>query len=292
VKRERMNTLASLMFTDLVIGSLEAERALEKIEADERTGYLEIESENRRFLLFYEDGVSTLGFRVVEGQLLSFSNLAVVLNSLENGVMSFFETYPAFLQALLDMKFGEKIYGNLYTSFIDVRRLFDMLREKLHTGSIELDLSSTHCFVIMEEGIPSAVLCSPEKGELEKTRKARERKGKKEEEPGKGQEEILEFVLDRATTQEGVVRVFRRRNPPTLLCPDLEEVFVWSDPRRLKLEFAFGQLGKEFEELLDQEMTISQILSILHVNFEEIADMYTYLSAKGYIVTKKSDNQY
>jgi hypothetical protein len=267
-KRERMNVLAQQEFEDLVIGSEEASRFLEKIRREKRTGYLKVGFCNLDFLLFIENGVSTYGFRIVEDQLFSYSPLSDVLPTLKEGRMTFHEAHPGVLQALLDRKFGEKICGDLYTSFTDAEKFFVMLKQKTLTGCVEIDLPSTHCFILLEKGEPVQVLCSA--GEEEKG------------EPG-----TLAYILEKMLTENGVIRVFERKNPPTMLCPDLEEVFVWSDPRRLKLEFAYGRLGKEFEELLDQEMTISQILNTLHVDFEEIADMYTYLSAKGYIVARK-----
>lgn len=259
------NVLTKPTFEGLTIGSVKAEESLEKIKARKCTGYLKIEFYDLRFLLFFEDGIPTYGFRVVEGQLFSFSGLADVLHSLQDGRITFFETSPGVLQAILDMKFGKKVYGDLYTSFTNVRKLFILLKQEKLTGSVEIDLPSIRSFVVMEEGVPQDVLSCPEQEKGEVT---------------------LECVLDRATSQDGVVRVFERRNPPSVLHPDLEQVFMWSDPRRLKLEFAFGQLGKEFEELLDRKMTVSQILDALYVDFEEIADMYTYLSAKGYIAVK------
>jgi hypothetical protein len=265
-----MNVLAQQEFEDLVIGSEEADRFLEKIRREKRTGYLKVGFCNLDFLLFFENGGSTYGFRIVEDQLFSYSNLSDVLPTLKEGRMTFHDAHPGVLQALLDRKFGEKICGDLYTSFTDAEKFFVMLKQKTLTGCVEVDLPSAHCFILLEKGDPVQVLCSA--GEEEK-----------------GELGSLDCVLEKMVTENGVIRVFERKNPPTMLCPDLEEIFVWSDPRRLKLEFAYGQLGKEFEELLDQEMTISQILNALHVDFEEIADMYTYLSAKGYIATRKEN---
>ncbi|MBU6996032.1 MAG: hypothetical protein HXS41_01535 [Theionarchaea archaeon] len=263
-----MNVLAQREFEDLVIGSDEVGRVLGKIRREKRTGYLKVEFHNLHFLLFFENGVSTYGFRMMEDQLFSYSCLPDMLPMLNEGHMVFFDTHPGVLQALLDKKYGERIYGDLYTSFTNAEKFFAMLKQKTLTGCVEIDLPSAHCFILLEKGDPVQVLCS-------------------EGEEKKGEPTSLGCVLKKMLTENGVIRVFERRNPPTVLCPDLEEVFVWSDPRRLKLEFAYGQLGKEFEELLDQEMTVSQILNTLHVDFEEIADMYTYLSAKGYIASRK-----
>jgi hypothetical protein len=270
LKRERIHMLAKPQCEGLVIGSPKADKFLEEIKADKCTGYMKIEVCHRTFLLFFEEGIPTYGFRVVEGQLFSYSNLSRVLHSLEGARMNFVETYAGVLQALLDRKFGKKMYGTLYTTFIDVKKLFSMLNHKKHTGSVEVDLPSNRYFVIVEHGTPKEVVCCSYQGE------------EKEEKPVS-----FESMLTNAASQNGVVRVYERKNPPTIVCPHLKEKFVWSEPRRLKLEFAFGQLGKEFEELLDQNMTISQILNTLRVDFEEIVDMYTYLSAKGYIAIKK-----
>ena len=259
--------LTNPTFKELAIGSVKGEESLEKIKAEKCTGYLKIKFCDLKFLLFFEKGTPTCGFRIVEGHLFSFSNLADMLHSLKDGHMTFFETSPGVLQAILDMKFGKKVYGDLYTSFTNVRKLFILLKQKKLTGSVEIDLPSIRSFVVMEEGVPQQVLPYPEQ-------------------EGEKGEVTLECVLDRTVSQDGVVRVFERRNPPSLFHPDGDKIFVWSDPRRLKLEFAFGQLGKEFEELLDRKMTVSQILETLCVDFEEIADMYTYLSAKGYIAAK------
>ena len=251
----------------LVIGSSEVERFIEKVRSEKLTGYFVIEFENFIFLLFIEEGRLTHGFRVIEDQLFSFSHLPDILYSLEGGRVSFFETSAAALQGLLDMKFGNQVYGTLYTSFADLKKLFLTLEQRKLTGSVEIDLPCLNAVVVMEEGTPIDVVVPQE-----------------EEKNG---EDTLSYVLDKASEENGVVRIFERRNPLTILYPDPEEVFAWSHPRRLKLEFAFGQLGKEFEVLLDQKLTITQILNRLHVDFTEIADMYTYLSAKGYITTKR-----
>ncbi|MBU7025636.1 MAG: hypothetical protein HXS48_01745 [Theionarchaea archaeon] len=255
---------------DLTIGSSQVENFLVEVRTKKYTGYLKIECRNLEFLLFYEEGVPTHGFRVIEDELFSFSNLSDILSSLEGGKLSFFEASPGALQALFDMKFGDQIYGNLYTSYCDLGKLFQTLQQEKHTGSVEIDLPSLNCFVLTEEGVPTEVVFSRGRGEKE------------------GEiEEVLHVILEKAAVESGIVKVFERRNPLTIPSPDPEEIFTWSDPRRLKLEFAFGQLGKEFEKLLDQNLTISQILNTLCVDFVEIADMYTYLSVKGYIVTKK-----
>ena len=263
-----MNIPGKVRFKGVVIGIPEAENFLDEIVSKKLTGYLKIEWHNLKFLLLFENGDPLHGFRVIEDKIFSFSHLADVIRSLKGGTLSFFETTPGALQALLDMKFGDQIYGTLYTSFTDLRKLFVTLEQKKHTGSVEIDLPSGECFVLMEDGTPQEVACSQEGDEKE---------------PGA----TLKAVLGKAAAENGVVRVFERRNPPTFFTPDLEEVFSWSNPRRLKLEFAFGQLGKEFEDLLDKKLTISQILNSMYVDFVEIADMYTYLSAKGYITTEK-----
>lgn len=262
-----MSMLGNRKCTGLIIGSPEAENLLERVRSQKCTGYLTVEFRIYRFLLFFEEGVPTRGFRVIEDELFSFSNLTDILYSLEGGSLSFFEASQGALQVLLDMKFGNQIYGTLYTSFCDTRKLFQTLEQKKHTGCVEIDLPLLQYFVLMEKGVPVDVFSyGKDRGEKKET---------------------LQIVLDEATSEDGLIRVFERRNPPTILSPDPEDVFTWSKSRRLKLEFAFGQLGKEFEKLLDQKLTISQILSILCVDFVEIADIYTYLSAKGYIVTKK-----
>lgn len=264
------------------IGSPETGNQIEEIKTKKLTGYLHITFRDLGFLLFFEDGVPTHGFRVIEDQLFSFSSLSTVLDSLEGGCANFFETSPGLLRALLDIKFGDQIYGTLYTSFCDLRNLFETLSQEKRTGSVEVDLPSIHCFIILEEGAPREVVQVGEDEPGNKPQKVPERNGE--------WTDILEFMLEKASTEDGIIKVFERRNPLTILSPDPEEVFVWSDPRRLKLEFAFGQLGKEFGELLDQKMTISQILNVLCVDFVEIAEMYTYLSAKGYIATRKKAN--
>lgn len=260
-----MNIPGKMRFEGVAIGSPNTESFLEKIVTKKWTGYLQIELHTLKFLLFFENGNPTHGFRVIEDELFSFSHLSHVLRSLKDGNLSFFETSPGALQALLDMKFGDQIYGTLYTNFTDLGKLFATLEQEKHTGCVEIDLPSLNCFVLMKDGEPGEVVCSQEKGEGG----------------------MLQVILERAASEDGVIKVFERRDPPVVLSPDPEEVFSWSDPRRLKLEFAFGQLGKEFEDLLDQKLTISQILDRLCVDFVEIADMYTYLSAKGYITTKK-----
>ncbi|MGD2249782.1 MAG: hypothetical protein PVF58_15345 [Candidatus Methanofastidiosia archaeon] len=258
----------------MIIGSAEAEEFLEEIVTEHKTGYLHIEFCDFEFLLFYEEGIPTYGFRVLEGQLFSFSNLSRMVSKLKNARTQFYESPPGVLQALLDKKFGEKIYGDLYTSFTDVGKLFTMLTRNTLTGCVEIDLPTVHCFVVLEKGvIDDIVCCSQIEAQVFTC----------QHEAGPVS---LEYVINQAQSRNGVVRVFERRNPPSIAHPDEGEIFVWSDPRRLKLEFAFGQLGKEFEDLLGQNLTISEILSSLCVDFEEIADMYTYLSAKGYIVTK------
>ncbi len=260
-----MEIPGKLLFEDVTIGSQGAVKLLEEIRTGRYTGYLEIEFDVFQFLLFFVEGVPTHGFRVIEEQLFSFSSLADMLPSLQGGHVKFFKTTVGALQALLDMKFGEQVYGNLYTSFTDLGKLLVALQQKKYTGSVEIDLPSLHCFIIMEESIPREIVCSKENP-------------------------TLECIVNRAASENGVIRVFERRSPPTILSPDPEEVFAWSRPNRLKLEFAFGQLGKEFEKLLDQKMTISQILNTLCVDFAEIVGMYTYLSAKGYIVTMRKEN--
>ena len=254
----------------LIIGSSEVERFINEVKLKKLTGYFAVEFENFTFLLFTEEGNLTHGFRVIEDQLFSFSHLPDIIYSLEGGKMSFFETSAGALQGLLDIKFGNQVYGTLYTSFTDLRKLFLTLEQKRHTGSVEIDLPYMNGVVVMEEGTPVDVVVSQEEGKNRKERK-----------------EMLSYVLEKASEENGIVRVFERRNPLTILYPDPEEVFAWSHPRRLKLEFAFGQLGKEFEVLLDQKLTMTQILNRLHVDFTEIADMYTYLSAKGYITAKR-----
>ncbi|MBU7016193.1 MAG: hypothetical protein HXS44_01695 [Theionarchaea archaeon] len=251
----------------LVIGSPEVERFIEKIRSEKLTGYFLIEFESFTFLLFMEEGGLTHGFRVIEDQLFAFSHLPDILYSLEGGRMAFFEASAGALQGLLDMKFGNQVYGTLYTSFTDLEKLFLTLEQKRLTGSVEIDLPFLNAVVVMEKGTPIDVVVPQEEG--------------------KDGKEILSYILEKASEENGMVRIFERRNPLTILYPDPEEVFAWSHPRRLKLEFAFGQLGKEFEVLLDQKLTITQILNRLHVDFTEIADMYTYLSAKGYITTKR-----
>ncbi|MBU7013605.1 MAG: hypothetical protein HXS52_02670 [Theionarchaea archaeon] len=267
-----MNVLTQREFKDSVIGSDEAGQVLEKIRREKRTGYLKIEFRHLDFLLFFENGVSTHGFRMVEDELFSYSGLSDLLPTLKEGQMVFYDTHPGVLQALLDKKFGERIYGDLYTNFTNAEKFFAMLKQKTLTGCVEIDLSSTHCFILLEKGDPVQVLCSSDEEE-------------------KREPFSLDCLIKRMVSENGVIRVFERKPPPTVLCPAPDKIFVWSDPRRLKLEFAYGQLGKEFEELLDREMSVSQILNTLHVDFEEIADMYTYLSAKGYISTKKGINQ-
>ncbi len=269
-----MNTPGRLRVEKVSIGSPGTETLLEEVRTRKCTGYVQIEFRDFEFLLFIERGTPTHGFRVIEDQLFSFSNLTNTLDSLKGGHLRFYETSPRFLQALLDTKFGDQIYGTLHTSFCDLEKLFHTLEQEKCTGSVEIDLPSVHCFVVVENGAICEIISLEEKEE------------KKEKE----REETLEFILGKAAEENGTVRVFERRNPPTILSPDPEKIFVWSDPRRLKLEFAFGQLGKEFENLLDQKMTLSQILNVLCVDFVEIADMYTYLSAKGYIVTRKKAN--
>jgi hypothetical protein len=265
--RERMIIQGMMRCEGLVIGSSEVERFIEEVRFKKLTGYFVIKFENFIFLLFMEKGILTHGFRVIDDQLFSFSHLPDILYSLEGGRMSFFETSAGALQGLLDIKFGNQVYGTLYTSFTDLRTLFLTLEQKKHTGSVEIDLPYLNGVVVMEEGTPVDVVVSQEEG--------------------KDKNEILSYRLEKASEENGIVRIFERRNPLTILYPDPEEVFAWSHPRRLKLEFAFGQLGKEFEVLLDQKLTITQILNRLHVDFTEIADMYTYLSVKGYITTKR-----
>ncbi len=260
----------------------ETEKLVEEIRNKKWTGYLRVDFHNFRFLLLFEEGIPTYGFRIIEDQLFSFSNLKDRVCSLKGGHMSFYETSPCVIQTILDLKFGEHIYGSLHTSFCDLKGLFQTLEQKGFTGSVEMDLSSLHCFVVMEKGVPYEVVFTGrgESGE-------REREEEKETEKGERIVETIEFIFGKAASENGVIRVLERRSPPTIPSPDPEEVFVWSYPRRLKLEFAFGQLGKEFEELLDQKMTVSKILETLCVDFVEIAEIYTYLSAKGYIVTMK-----
>ena len=263
----------------LAVGSSEVKDLVDEIKLKKLTGYLYIEFRNYTFVQLIEKGDLTNGFRVIEDQLYSFSHLADAIYSLEGATVSFFGTSPGALQGMLDMKFGDQIYGTLYTSFTDLGKLFQTLNQEKHTGSVEINLPDDSCVVLMEEGVPTEVVCSEEKKEKEGERE-REREDEK-------LEKMLQSVFDKASSENGVVRVFERRIPPAFLYPDPEEIFIWSNPRRLKLEFAFGQLGKEFEDLLDQKMTISQILNTLYVDFTEIADMYTYLSAKGYITTGK-----
>ncbi len=276
-----MNTPGRSRFQKMSMGSSETENQIKEIRTEKLTGYLQIAFRDLGFLLFFEEGIPTYGFRVIEDQLFSFSNLATVLDSLEGGLVSFYETSSGLLRALLDIKFGDQIYGTLYTSFCSLRKLFQTLKQEKRTGSVEIDLPSIHCFAILEEGAPCDIVqVTEEEPEPERTELKRERENR----------DTLEFIFEKADTENGIIKMFERRNPPTILSPDPKEVFVWSDPRRLKLEFAFGQLGKEFEELLDQKMTISQILNVLCVDFVEIAEMYTYLSAKGYIATRKKAN--
>lgn len=258
----------------IIIGSAEAEEFLDTLVTEEKTGYLHIEFCDFEFLLFYEEGVPTYGFRVMEDQLFSYSNLSRMITKLKNARAQFCESPPGALQALLDKKFGEKIYGDLYTSFTDVGKLFTMLTNNNLTGCVEIDLPTIHCFVVLEKGVINDVIrCSQQEGQVTWQKHEIECVS-------------LKYVISQAQSRNGVVRVFERRPPPSIAHPDQSEIFVWSDPRRLKLEFAFGQLGKEFEELLEQNLTVSEILNSLCVDFEEIADMYTYLSAKGYIITK------
>lgn len=259
-----MNIPGRLRSEGEALGSANAENLLKEITTKKWTGYLWITCRNLEFLLFFEHGDPTHGFRAIEDQLFSFSHLSDILYSLNGGTLRFFETSPGALQVLLDMKFGSQIYGDLHTAFTDLKNLFTKLEQEKLTGSVEIDVSSFHCFVLMEDGLPDEVVCS-------------------QQEEG----EIFSVLLEKVGSESGVIRVYERRDPPTVLSPDPEEIFSWSSLRRLKLEFAFGQLGKEFEDLLDQKLTISQILDVLCVDFVEIADMYTYLSAKGYITTKK-----
>lgn len=260
----------------------EAENLVEEIRNKKWTGYLRVDFRNFRFLLLFEEGIPTYGFRVIEDQFFSFSDLKNRVCSLKGGNMRFYETSSCAIQTILDLKFGEQIYGSLHTSFCDLKGLSQTLEQKGFTGSVEIDLSSLHCFVVMEKGVPREVVFAG-RGESE------EERGKEKKEREKKIEETIEFICSKAASENGIIKVLERRNPPTVPSPDPEEVFVWSYPRRLKLEFAFGQLGKEFEKLLDQEMTVSEILETLCVDFVEIAEMYTYLSAKGYIATGKKE---
>lgn len=258
-----MNVKGRLRSEALCIGSPEAGSLLEEIRVQKWSGYLKIEFSHYKFVLLLEDGVPTHGFRVIDDQLFSFSSLLDTLPSLQDARLSFYELSPAGLQALLDTKFGYELYGSLHTTFCDLRRLFLTLQRDRLTGSVEVDVPSLHCFILWEEGNPGEVVCE------------------------EGKEPTLECVLEKAAQEDGTIRVFKRRGPLTVPSPDPEEVFSWSRPHTLKLEFAFGQLGKEFENLLDKKLTVSQILDALHVDFVEIVEMYTYLSAKGYIATDK-----
>ncbi len=287
-----------MKFEELIIESSSVEMWIEEIRLKKCTGYLQIEFRHFKFLLFIEEGIPTHGFRVIEDQLFSFSSLAAVLPSLEGGSMRFYETPPGFLHALSDIKFGDQIYGTLYTTFCDVGKLFRTLEQKAHTGTVDIDLPSTHCFVVMEKGVPCEIVCVPENREEEAGTESREEMGTKmdtrtETKTGAkmnkelATQKMFKFILDEAASENGIVKVFERRSPPTIFSPDPDEICFWSNPRRLKLEFAFGQLGKEFEKLLDKRLTISQILDTLCVDFVEIAEIFTYLSAKGYIAREK-----
>lgn len=289
-----------MKFEELIIESSSVEMWIEETRLKKYTGYLQIEFRHFKFLLFIEEGIPTHGFRVIEDQLFSFSSLAAVLHSLEGGCMRFYETPPGFLHALLDIKFGDQIYGTLYTTFCDLGKLFRTLEQKAHTGSVDIDLPSAHCFVVMEKGTPCEIVCVPENREEETgTEESRKKMGtevdtKTEAKTGTRitnkelyTQKMLKLILDEAVSENGIVKVFERRNPLTIFSPDPDEMCFWSNPRRLKLEFAFGQLGKEFEKLLDKRLTISQILDTLCVDFVEIAEIFTYLSAKGYIAREK-----
>ncbi|MBU7031414.1 MAG: hypothetical protein HXS53_02680 [Theionarchaea archaeon] len=239
---------------------------LTEIRKNNSTGYLIVEWNTYQFLLFFENGTPTHGFRVIEERLYVYSDLVIMLPSFSEGQIYFYPAPPEVLQALLDIKFGAELYGVLYTSYTDMSRLFTLLHQNSFSGSVKIDLPSGSRIIVIDHGVLSHIMGSKETGD---------------------ESASLESLFQHTLGEDGTIHVYERRNPPRLMTPDAEAVCSWSSPEHLILKFAYGQLGKELEFLLGMDLTLSTILERLHVDFIEIADMYTYLSAKGYIALKK-----
>ncbi|MBU7042998.1 MAG: hypothetical protein HXS47_05340 [Theionarchaea archaeon] len=261
-----MNVAGIVKFEKSDITYSDTHLLFEEIEKNHRTGYLIIEWNELQFLLFFEDGSATHGFRIIDERLYMCSRLSRILCACTQAYMVFHPTSSAVLQALLDIKFGVDMYGALYTNYTDMCRLFRLLDENIFSGSVKIDLSFTSWVIVMDKGIPYHII------------------GQKE---GEHVKNLLSSILKEITCKEGIIHIYERRKTPKLIVPDVEAVCCWSSSDHLTLQFAYGQLGKEFESLLDKNLTLSAILDRLMVDFIEIADIYTYLSAKGYIVLKK-----
>lgn len=240
---------------------------LTEIGRNHSTGYLIVEWNTYQFLLFFENGIPTHGFRVIEERLYVYSRLSTILPTCTEGQMFFHFTSSGVLQALLDIKFGAEIYGVLYTSYTDTSRLFKLLHQNAFSGSVKIDLPSGSWVIVMDHGIPNHIVGSKKTGD---------------------KHTLLMSIFELTATEHGTIHVYERRSPKRLITPDPEAVCSWSSSEHLTLEFAYGQLGKELEVLLGMNLTLSAILDRLRVDFVEIADMYTYLTAKGYIILKKS----
>jgi hypothetical protein len=267
-KRERMNVAGIVKIESHDITYSNISLQLKEIERNHRTGVLIMEWDNFQFLVFCENGIPTQGFRIIEERLYACSHLSKIFFTCPDTHMGFHPTSSAVLQALLDIKVGTEPYGVLYTNYTDMHRLFIVLKKNFFSGTVRIDLSTESWVIVLENGILYHII------------------GLKEKE--KDIKRLLSTIFDRTEIEDGIIHIYERRDAPRLMVPDLDAVCCWSSSEHLTLEFAYGQLGKEFQFLLDKNLTLSAILDRLMVDFVEIADMYTYLSAKGYLSLKKA----
>jgi hypothetical protein len=266
VKRERMNVAGIVKIDPHDITYSNIQLQLSNIEKNQRTGYLIVECDQFQFLVFFEDGIPIQGFRIIEERLYACSHFSKIFFTCPETHMGFHPTSSAVLQALLDIKFGTEIYGVLYTDYTDMHRLFTVLKENFFSGTVKIDLSAESWVIVLENGILYHIIGLKENEDIKR---------------------LLSSIFERTKIEEGIIHIYERRDAPRLMVPDLEAICCWSSSKQLILEFAYGQLGKEFQFLLDKHLTLSTILDRLMVDFVEIVDMYTYLWAKGYICLKK-----